>query len=92
MRVESRNYVISEIDEMHKAWVELEYKGLDKFIERIFYDSKANLCTIYLKDIEAPWWEIVDVAEHHIRQFDVWGRCIPMDGATGVYHKVTKPS
>lgn len=66
------------VHEMDRARVELEYKGLAKYIEEMFYDSNSQSCYIktfpFLAFIEViPWWEIEEVCGHHISQFDVDG-------------------
>ncbi|MHC1480347.1 hypothetical protein ACYJW8_08860 [Frateuria aurantia] len=67
----SRSDVASEIDEMQAFISELEGHGLTALVTRIFYDSKANICSI---ECDGPannaLWEI---AEKHITQFELDG-------------------
>ena len=74
MKCTSRYDDPGEIEEMRKARVELEYKGLLREITELFYDSQACLCSVVLRDEEnCEWWLIRDVLEHHISQFELHG-------------------
>ncbi|MGP1677888.1 MAG: hypothetical protein ACTS6J_12110 [Burkholderiales bacterium] len=79
MKIIARRGETNYLHEMDRARVELEYKGLAKYVDEMFYDSNSCCCDIktvhFLAFAEViPWWEIEVVCNHHISQFDLDGR------------------
>jgi hypothetical protein len=66
------------VEEMRKTRVELEYKGLGKYVESMDYNGNWDGCSVNLHHFLAfeeviPWQEIEAVCKHHLSQFDVDG-------------------
>lgn len=67
----SRYKDASELSQMEAFIAELEQRGLTSLVSRLFYDSKANICSIESDEPANPTlWRI---AEKHILQFELDG-------------------
>jgi hypothetical protein len=75
--ITSRSNIPREIAEMTKFCELLAQRGLAGHVERIYYDSKANLCSFKfsenLTEDNPASLEIKDVALETIGQFDWFG-------------------